>query len=94
MGLDLEGEIVVLAVEVFHEVVAHFHGFVEGGTIADAADGDADAIAAIDEVFPANPGMMCAWCDFRRWCPSGQDASEVLQPWDGLARTANEEGAD
>lgn len=60
----------------------------------DAADGDADAIAAIDEVFPANPGTMCAWCDFRRWCPSGQDASEELQPWDGLAREANQDSAD
>ncbi len=56
------------------------------GLAEDAADGDASAIAAIDEVFPANPGMMCSWCDYRRWCPSGQDASEELQPWDGLAR--------
>ena len=56
------------------------------GLAEDAADGDASAIAAIDEVFPANPGTMCSWCDYRRWCPSGQDASEELQPWDGLAR--------
>jgi RecB family exonuclease len=58
---------------------------------SDAADGDASAISAIDEVFPANPGTMCSWCDYRRWCPSGQDASEDLQPWDGLARDAEQD---
>jgi len=64
------------------------------GLAEDAADGDAAAIAAIDEVFPANPGTMCSWCDFRRWCPSGQDASTELQPWDGLARDSIESGSD
>jgi len=58
---------------------------------SDAADGDASAISAIDEVFPANPGTMCSWCDYRRWCPSGQDASEDLQTWDGLARDAEQD---
>ena len=58
---------------------------------SDAADGDASAISAIDEVFPANTGTMCSWCDYRRWCPSGQDASEELQPWDGLARDAEQD---
>jgi putative RecB family exonuclease len=51
----------------------------------DAADGDADAIEAIDEVFPAATGSMCSWCDFRRHCPAGRAASVDLAPWDGLA---------
>jgi len=51
----------------------------------DAAGGDADAIEAIDAVFPAVPGSMCSWCDFRRHCPAGRAASPDLAPWDGLA---------
>jgi RecB family exonuclease len=51
----------------------------------DAADGDADAIEAIDAVFPAAAGSMCSWCDFRRHCPAGRAASAELAPWDGLA---------
>ncbi|MDA8436662.1 MAG: PD-(D/E)XK nuclease family protein [Actinomycetales bacterium] len=51
----------------------------------DAAAGDADAIEAIDAVFPAVPGSMCSWCDFRRHCPAGRAASPDLAPWDGLA---------
>ena len=54
----------------------------------DAADGDADAIEAIDAAFPASPGSMCSWCDFRRHCPSGREASTDLAPWDGLAEQA------
>ena len=37
----------------------------------DAAQGDADAIEAIDAVFPPSPGPMCSWCDVRRHCPAG-----------------------
>lgn len=51
----------------------------------DAAAGDADAIEAIDAVFPAATGSMCSWCDFRRHCPAGRAASADLAPWDGLA---------
>ena len=51
----------------------------------DAADGDADAIEAIDAAFPPSPGSMCSWCDFRRHCPAGREASSDLAPWDGLA---------
>jgi len=51
----------------------------------DAADGDADAIEAIDAAFPPSPGSMCSWCDFRRHCPAGGEASTDLAPWDGLA---------
>ena len=49
--------------------------------VEDAADGDADAIEA-------SPGSMCSWCDFRRHCPSGREASTDLAPWDGLAEQA------
>jgi RecB family exonuclease len=51
----------------------------------DAAQGDADAVDAIDAVFPPSAGSMCSWCDFRRHCPEGRDVSTDLRPWDGLA---------
>ena len=51
----------------------------------DATQGDADAIEAIDAVFPPAPGSMCSWCDFRRHCPDGREVSTDLTPWDGLA---------
>jgi putative RecB family exonuclease len=51
----------------------------------DATAGEADAIEAIDAVFPARPTPSCSWCDFRRECPAGREASTALQPWDGLA---------
>jgi RecB family exonuclease len=37
-----------------------------------------------DEVFPAQPGAICSWCDFRAQCAEGQAASRPLQPWAGL----------
>ena len=51
----------------------------------DAAAGDADALEAIDAVFPPSASPACSWCDHRRWCPTGRDASTELQPWSGLA---------
>ena len=51
----------------------------------DARRGDADAIEAIDEVFPPRPGPSCSWCDLRRWCPAGRAASSEVTPWSGLA---------
>ena len=50
----------------------------------DAADGDADAIEAIDAAFPASPGSMCSWCDFRRHCPEGQAAAPEREPWSSV----------
>ena len=41
-------------------------------------DDDADA------AFPAKPGSLCAWCDFRSHCPEGQKAGPAHKPWDGL----------
>ncbi len=51
----------------------------------DAAQGEADAIEAIDAAFPPAPGSMCSWCDVRRHCPEGREVSTALTPWDGLA---------
>lgn len=51
----------------------------------DAAAGDAEAVEAIDAHFPPSPGPSCSWCDYRRWCPSGRDASSEITPWSGLA---------
>jgi hypothetical protein len=41
--------------------------------------------APADAVFPPNPGPTCSWCDFRQHCPEGQDASQPIDPWAGLA---------
>ena len=51
----------------------------------DAAMGDADAIEAIDAVLPPRPEPSCSWCDHRRWCPEGRQASPEITPWSGLA---------
>jgi putative RecB family exonuclease len=51
----------------------------------DAATGG----AAPDDAFPPVPGPSCAWCDFRRHCPAGQQASPELDPWSGLDQPAD-----
>jgi RecB family exonuclease len=51
----------------------------------DAAVGDADAVEAIDAVFPPRPDTSCSWCDHRRWCPEGREASPEITSWSGLA---------
>jgi RecB family exonuclease len=38
-----------------------------------------------DAVFPATPGPVCSWCDFREHCAEGRAASTELKPWAGLA---------
>jgi putative RecB family exonuclease len=51
-----------------------------------------DAIAgggSADDSFPPVPGPECGWCDFRRHCPAGQQASPELDPWAGLAQPAD-----
>jgi RecB family exonuclease len=54
----------------------------------------ADAVAAEkslragtdpDAAFPANPGAICGWCDFRRSCPAGA-ARAGHESWAGLDR--------
>jgi RecB family exonuclease len=42
-----------------------------------------------DEAFPAQPGVICSWCDFRRVCPAGSEAP-VKQPWEGLGQSSSE----
>lgn len=37
-----------------------------------------------DEAFPAAPGPLCSWCDFRRHCPEGQAAAPPKEPWAAL----------
>ena len=59
-----------------------------GDLAEDAAAGDADAIEAIDAVLPPSAGPGCGWCDHRRWCPQGQDASSARDPWAALADPA------
>lgn len=51
---------------------------------ADQITAATDALAAgtpADAAFPALAGSWCAWCDFRRHCPPGQQASPNLDPW-------------
>ena len=36
-----------------------------------------------DGAFPARPGPLCAWCDYRRVCPAGE--APAREPWAGLA---------
>lgn len=62
--------------------------------VTPAADGDVQAHEAIDAVFPARPSTMCSWCDYRRWCPVGQDASAEIKPWDGLAEDRPDVSSD
>jgi putative RecB family exonuclease len=33
-----------------------------------------------DEAFPAQPGALCGWCDFRRVCPAAGD-TQTKDPW-------------
>ena len=38
----------------------------------------------LDELFPARPGAMCGWCDFRRSCPAGQAAGAAKLSWEAV----------
>jgi RecB family exonuclease len=38
-----------------------------------------------DTAFPANPGAICGWCDFRRSCPAGASRAGH-ESWAGLDR--------
>ncbi|MEV0566224.1 PD-(D/E)XK nuclease family protein [Dactylosporangium sp. NPDC050588] len=58
-------------------------------TAADITTADA-ALAAgtpADEAFPVAPGPQCSWCDFRRSCPAGLDATPK-DPWTAVDRPA------
>ncbi len=38
-----------------------------------------------DTAFPAQPGPICSWCDYRRTCPEGGGAP-LKEPWAGVLR--------
>lgn len=50
-----------------------------------SAPGEAVDHAPFDEVFPARPGALCAYCDFARHCPEGLVAAPRKDPWSTLA---------
>ncbi len=55
--------------------------------IADDIEAARDTVAAgasADEVYAPAPGPHCSWCDFRRLCPTGQQAAPAKAPWDAL----------
>jgi putative RecB family exonuclease len=48
-------------------------------------NGEVEALEQADALFPAQPGVLCGWCDQRPWCPEGQQSAAQRKPWDGLA---------
>jgi putative RecB family exonuclease len=40
-----------------------------------------------DREFPAQPGALCSWCDFKRVCPAGANAP-TKEPWSGVGAVA------
>jgi len=50
-----------------------------------AAQRDLAAGTDPDLAYPANPGALCAWCDYRRVCPPGS-AVPAKEPWAGVVR--------
>lgn len=36
-----------------------------------------------EEDFPPNPGPLCAWCDFRQWCPASE-GTKPAERWSAL----------
>jgi len=51
-----------------------------------AAERDLAGGADPDVAFPAAPGPMCGWCDFRRVCAAGA-AQPGHEPWSSVERT-------
>ncbi|MBU6246002.1 MAG: PD-(D/E)XK nuclease family protein [Actinomycetales bacterium] len=56
-----------------------------------AAEGRAipSAPAQEQEAFPATPGPLCGWCDFRSQCPQGEQASTPQPSWAGLPEASD-----
>ena len=48
-----------------------------------AAEKAVAAGADPDAQFPARPGNICGWCDFRRVCPAGAERA-AKEPWSGV----------
>ncbi len=55
-----------------------------------AGSAGAAGSAELDALFPAKPGTLCGWCDFRRHCPQGQAAGPARRPWDAVEELALE----
>jgi hypothetical protein len=51
--------------------------------------GPAPAVA--DQAFPARPGTICGWCDFRRVCPAGAERPGREQ-WAAVAAAPTPDG--
>ena len=78
-------------------VVSHEHTDESlGRQVARAEDTARDIVAAEkavtagadpDAEFPARPGAICSWCDFRRACPAGAEAP-VREPWAAVEHLA------
>lgn len=47
-------------------------------------DADARYAAGDHQGFPARPGPLCAWCDYRVCCAEGAAAAEAAAPWAAL----------
>jgi RecB family exonuclease len=45
-----------------------------------------------DVAFPARPGALCGWCDYRRTCPAGE--APAREPWAGVLRDEVRTGED
>jgi RecB family exonuclease len=45
-----------------------------------------------DAAFPARPGALCGWCDYRRTCLAGE--APAREPWAGVLRDAARPGED
>jgi putative RecB family exonuclease len=56
-------------------------------TAADALSAERELAAGgdPDQAFPATPGAICGWCDFRRSCPAGVERP-AHEPWDSVER--------
>jgi len=52
---------------------------------AEAQSRERPAADPMDDVFPARPGSLCTWCDFRAHCPEGQAAAPTRRSWESLA---------
>jgi hypothetical protein len=57
-----------------------------------AAERSVAAGADPDIAFPARPGALCAWCDYRRACPAAE--APAREPWAGVLRDAAGAGED
>lgn len=63
----------------------HLHRAEQAAADAVAAERELAAGADPDDAFPATPGSICGWCDFRRACPVGSQRPGH-EPWAAIER--------